>query len=365
MNLRLIILYNAATVEQIIMLMSQISSLSELMKLSNSSYRVYDIGRKIEKLSKTSFEKIERQQLPFPNPLQGHAYLAIAFWQQQGAEPFLWFIKLPLDEQGLLNQGARNHFIAIIIEALGKNLAAETNKRQDELLKGNPYHFTPPQYKLAALNSILKFELKQNASSHYEHCQLYLSGKLGWQQWQGVGVQGLCDIAARLESDNNASLIAESLNALPLEVLTPLATALENQLLPQKLLAAVLKELQQQPEKPRQLALLRTLAASCDHPKVSGFIQALLNQQQLSLEILVTIAGRCWLQLKELSVMMSFLEQLIKLEDTQAFNSIFQDLIAIPAIRPVMMQAIRQPDRSAALVKAIGQLFKQVKGNHD
>ena len=95
-----------------------ISSISALLSLSDSQYRIYDIGRKVDKISKAQFEKIEAAQLPYPYPSQGHALLAIAFWQKQSTSPYLWFVKLPLDERGLLNQGARNHFIAIIIERI-------------------------------------------------------------------------------------------------------------------------------------------------------------------------------------------------------------------------------------------------------
>ena len=74
-----------------------IASISALLNLSDSQYRVYDMGRRVEKISKAQFEKIEAAQLPYPYPMQGHAMLAIAFWQKQSQSPYLWFIKLPLD----------------------------------------------------------------------------------------------------------------------------------------------------------------------------------------------------------------------------------------------------------------------------
>ena len=59
--------------------MSTISTITELLKLSNSQYRIYDVGRKIDKLSKEYFEKIENNQVPYPFPSQAHAFLAISF----------------------------------------------------------------------------------------------------------------------------------------------------------------------------------------------------------------------------------------------------------------------------------------------
>mgnify|MGYP002335783292 FL=1 len=126
--------------------MSTIDTISELITLSGSQFRVYDIGRRIDKISKADFEKIEHNQLPYPYPMQGHAHLALAFWQKSSKTPYIWFVKLPLDERGLLNQGARNHFIAIIVEALGSDLTVDPTQKQEELLKNNPYNFTPAQY---------------------------------------------------------------------------------------------------------------------------------------------------------------------------------------------------------------------------
>ena len=117
--------------------MDTIDTISQLLQASNSQYRLYDIGRKITKISKEQFEKIENNQLPYPAPSQGHACIAIAFWQKQSPQPYLWLVKLPLDERGLLNQGARNHFIAIIVEALGSDLTQDANEQQEELLKSN------------------------------------------------------------------------------------------------------------------------------------------------------------------------------------------------------------------------------------
>ena len=62
---------------------NNIATLSELLTLSDSQYRIYDIGRLVTKLSKEQFEKVELNQLPYPSPSQGHAFIAIAFWQKK------------------------------------------------------------------------------------------------------------------------------------------------------------------------------------------------------------------------------------------------------------------------------------------
>ena len=273
----------------------------------------------------------------------------------------MWLLKLPLDERGLLNQGARNHFIAIIVEALGGDLSVNPTEKQEALLKKNPYHFTPAQYKLAAINSIVSVALKQPASKYYQPALNYLSGNNSWQAWQEIGVQGLSDIAARLNDGNNVELLTNAIEHLPEQVLSPLCSALENTQLPAELIAKVIALYQKALKEDKAeiaLSLLRALASSSQHPFSEKFINGLLNSEALNEDTLIIIAGRLWSALINESVLFSYLEHLIKDEDHELFMAIFKDLVAIPTTRPLLLQALRSPNRSDALAQAIGQLFK-------
>jgi hypothetical protein len=342
--------------------MTAIATISELLTLSKTQYRIYDVSRKIDKISKEQFTKIELNQLPYPTPSQGHAFIAIAFWQKQTPAPYLWFVKLPLDEKGLLNQGARDHFIAIIVEALGSEVTASPSTQQESLLKNNPYHFTPSQYKLASLNSKIKVELKQESSAYLPQCTRYLSGELGWDKWQKVGVQGITDFAARIHKSEHRNLFINALPNLANEVLMPLCSALENEPLSLNIIDTIIKTFEeksalQQKSDQIQQALLRSLSSSCDHPHVSVFIATLLQSNNLTSELLIILSGRCWLIFQDKILLLKYLEQLANHHDLELFNAIFRDLVAIPTIRTTLLQCIREPDRSPALAHAIGQLF--------
>jgi len=352
--------------------MNTIDTISQLLHSSNSQFRLYDIGRKIEKISKEQFEKIELNQIPYPTPSQGHACIAIAFWQKKSPQPYLWLLKLPLDERGLLNQGARNHFIAIIIEALGSDLMQDANEQQEELLKNNPYLFTPAQYKLAALNSKIKFELKQAPSEYLAPFLAYISKKNSWDDWQMVGVQGITDFAVRINEENYSQKLINVLPHIPSEVLLPLCGALENEQFSVELIDALLSLLQDklklatdtQKESDAlvqiQQHLLRSLSNNCHHVHVGKFINLLLEQQHVAAELLITISGRCWLALVNKQQLMAYFEHLIACNDQALFNSVFKDLVAIPVIRPIVFECMRAPERSSELSQAIGQLFNQV-----
>ncbi len=337
-----------------------ISSISALLTLSDSQYHIYDIGRRVEEISKAQFENIEAAQLPYPYPSQGHALIAIAFWQQQSTSPYLWFVKLPLDERGLLNQGARNHFIAIIIEALGENISVNPTEQQEALLKKNPYHFAPAQYKLAAINSLVSTSLKHPASKFYLPAQKYLSGANGWDAWQEVGVQGLSDFAFRLSEANNSEILANALVNLPEQVLVPLCSALENISLPASVVGQVIVRFQQAHTASNPaivIALLRALASSTQQPISQRFLSDLMANNELDEDVLIIIAGRLWPILSDDDVLSTYLEHLVR--DNELFTAIFKDLVAIPLIRPVLLQTIRSPKRSSQLAHAIGMLFKQ------
>ncbi|PCI56510.1 MAG: hypothetical protein COB45_04935 [Gammaproteobacteria bacterium] len=348
--------------------MDTIDTISQLLHTSNSQFRLYDIGRKIEKIPKALFEKIELNQVPYPTPSQGHACIAIVFWQKKTPQPFLWLLKLPLDERGLLNQGARNHFIAIIIEALGDDLTQNVDKDQEALLKNNPYLYTPAQYKLAALNSKIKFELKQAPSEHLAPFVSYITGDNGWDNWQAVGVQGITDFAVRIREETTekySEILVNALPHLPHEVLLPLCGALENEVFSVDLINALLnlfkEKLRASPKTdlnvPLQQYLLRSLASNCQHVHVDKLVSELLQQQNISNELLIILSGRCWLALVNNEQLMAFLEHLVSSDDQALFNSVFKDLVSIPVIRPIVFQCMRSPERSDALSKAIGQLF--------
>lgn len=340
--------------------MSNIDTISDLMTFSNTQFRLFDLGRKVTKLSKEQFLKVELNQQPYPYPIQGHAMFAICFWQKQTTTPYFWFTKIPLDERGLLNQGARNHFIAIIIEALGNDLCVDPTERQEELLQANPYIFQPAGYKLAALNSMIKNELKQPASIHYEHFQQYMAGQLNWQEWQNIGLQGICDFAAKHSEKNNLASLVANLDKVPKQVLFPLLIALENQALNHQQIDALIA-LNNDNNEAQQLHLFRALASSSEHPHVKAFITEKLAQGELTNDILITLASRCWVVFEDKLLLLQFLEQLAVSKEAGLFAAIFKDLVAIPSIRPQVFACMRSDQRSPELAKAIGLLFNQQK----
>jgi len=69
-----------------------INTLSEFLSKSQSQYRVFDMGRRVQKLSSDTFADFEDAKVPYPYPLQQHAWIAILFWnKQQSNQHYIWF----------------------------------------------------------------------------------------------------------------------------------------------------------------------------------------------------------------------------------------------------------------------------------
>jgi len=345
--------------------MTTISSISELLTLSGSQYRIFDVGRKIDKISKETFYKIEHNHVPYPYPIQSHACFAVVFWQKESSQPFIWFIKCPLDEKGLLNLVARDHYIAIIIEALGSNITDTPSDKQEELLKNNPYHFTPAQYKLAALNSMVNAELKREMSQYYALFEQYVSGDMGWDNWHNIGVQGINDFATQISQPNNAKILADSLPKLPEQVLKPLCIALESHTLPLVIINAVLKLLQNDDTSiDSKHHLLRSLSSTSTHPLVEQYIVSLLTLlNEISINDLILYSGRLWTVLENKQTLLSYFEAVAQKKDIALFVELFKDLVAMPNIRPIVFQVMRAPERSHALALAIGHVMQTTTTN--
>jgi hypothetical protein len=341
----------------------QLSTIHQLLESTDTQYRVFDMGRRVQKISQDDFRAFENATIPYPYPLKTKAWFAILFWDKKRSDQqFLWFLNFQLDEQGKLVQAVRNHFIHMVIEILGTNLTE--GKGDQDKLDNNPYTFKPDQNKLAILNAQIKTQMKQNASVYYEHAQNYLRGLIGWQDWQSVGIQGLSDFATRLDSDDNLTSLLKALPNLPPEVETPLLSLLEHISIPTQLTEALYNKASQALQNNAQPALINCLRA-ISNSKAVKIRQKLLaeifaSDMKTAQQVLLVICGRCWLDLQDDTLRQQFLESLASASPDQVlFQGIVGDLVAIPAIRNQLLQSFRSPERSPALATAIGHLFSQ------
>lgn len=338
----------------------RIATLGQLLDAAGTQWRAFDIGRHITKFDKKQFTAIEQAQVPYPYPLSGHAWLAIQFWDSKASkEPYVWFLKFPVDEQSKLVSASRDHFANMVIEALGNDLTGENAEGK---LDNNPYVFTPNANKLAAFNALLKVLLKQPASQYYEYTQQYFSDQLGLDNWQSVAVQGIADFALRLDDDNNLTHLTNAWPQLPAEVLQPLSAMLEHVDTPVAFCEMLSKYAQTAINQHDTMALccaLRAMSSSQAKGIKAQLLDTILaSELATDSDVLLTIAGRCFSLLEDDKRLHIFMDNCAHHQQIdELFPSIFADLVAIPTIRPHLLGLLRKENRSDKLARAIGRLF--------
>jgi len=342
----------------------QLETISDFLVLSGFQYRVFDLGRKIQKISNQTFAAIELQQTQYPYPFQQKAWLAILFWdKQKQQEPVIWFLSFPIDELGFLKLESRDGFVRDLMSNIGENMQAhlEGGIAKDSL-KESPFSFKPREDRLAVFHALATVELKENPSQHYAPTQDYLCGKAGFEQWQFIGLQGIADVIARLDEDDNAATLAGALPDLPDVPLDRFMQCLENVRYSGKLGASVAKRIEQEMNaEPKQAALMASLLRALSSSEAKSerlrlITEVLSSEWRQEVEVLAAISGRAWADLKKDTIMQPFLEA-AALQEQDVFNILLVDLMTIPDMRSKVLVGLRNPERSAALSKRIGSFM--------
>ncbi|MBY5990647.1 DUF3549 family protein [Ferrimonas balearica] len=338
--------------------MEAITTLSQFLTQAGTQFQVYDLGRRVTALDPIQFAQVEAGTLPYPTPRAGCAWLAVLFWNTTASQQhYVWFLKLPLDERGLLNPAARNQFLQMVVEALGQDPSAALSEAQQERLNNNPFTFTPSQEKMAVFHARVRQLLAQPASVYFEPVQQYLSGQRPWDEWQQLGLQGFADLVCRGQSVEPERL-AQSIAKLPLAPLAALGSVMEHTALAQPVAQAWFDRWQGAEGDDERQICLRALAGAPERRDQA--VERLLACDALAPEWLVLITARLWESL-DAARMPRYLEHLAA-HPGPLFNQLYSDLVAVPGQRAWVLTALRSPQRSEALSAAISQLVQSVKG---
>lgn len=372
--------------------MNEFNSINEFFTQIGCRFQCYDMGRLIQSVEKQILIDFEQNNISWPTPFMQHAWIAILFWVPKSKQStdatvlqnhYVWFLKLPLDEQAKLNLIARDDFLRRLIEALTDHLQhsiesahdSETAKNLHTLenaMKDNPYGFQPKQEQLANFHAIVHKHLSLPASQYYQDVQSYFSRADGFEHWKELGYQGFADIAARLDEEyngkSNQEHICNSLAQIPASPLHVLGNCLENHSISDNLLQQFIERTEQELNNDTEslvsfcVAALHASAKSQNTQLQGQLIKIILQSPvKTDIEILASISGRCWQQLIHSELLILFLDALASTEHGQgAFNAIISDLMFIPGMREPILQAFRSPERSEQVAQAIGAFFSQI-----
>ncbi|EDP59084.1 hypothetical protein AND4_15030 [Vibrio sp. AND4] len=219
---------------------------------------------------------------------------------------------------------------------------------------------------MAVFHSQVRANLGLSSSQYYEHTQHYFTGDLGWENWQTVGLQGITDMAARLDQENNAVALRKALNHLPNEPLYALLGALEHVVLQERLAERIAEKAQQEivsnePDLFLLSALIRALAGA-PIEMAQPILKAILQSPRLShQEVLIGIAGRTWHLLANADIAEQFLLRLAQTGNQALFNQLFADLVMLPELRMVLLPLLHASP-SEELATALVKLQQTTKG---
>ena len=346
-------------------------SISHFLETGEFEYRIYEMGRKVWEISAESFEQIENQKIKYPYPFQQKAWLALLFWLKNKQEDaVIWFLQFPIDELGFLKQASRDAFLIDLLEQTGKNIQAkQQGEKTEDGLGESPFAFKPREDRLAMFHAIATKTLGQEPSQHYQYAHDYLlpknKGGVGFDQWQFLGLQGLADVIARLDSDDNEKLLVDAIAEMPETPLNSYAQALENVEFNADLFEVLAKKIKAEISKTEvNVALVASLIrAISSYPVEAQRIELLQEVVSSSLanevEIIASITGRSWNDLKDNDFRKIIIDVLAQHEQ-MAFNAIVADLIQIPGMRDLILDEMRSENRSPELAAKFGAFMQGV-----
>ncbi len=340
-----------------------IQTLSEFLLHAGTNFQLFDLGRGVHAMDTQQFLDMENGMLPCPRPRQQHAWFAIVFWSGKPVKQhYVWFVKFPVDERGLLVLAARNHFLQIIVDALGSSLSVDG---QDEL-PDNPYSFVPPQSQMAVFNALTRRMLELPDSAGTDKVEQYVKAP-AISDWRELSVQAVADFAVKLEDEVLAKAVATNLALYQQDFLKTLFESAEPVAIDDALKAAIadlcLERIDSEPVV--ALAALRALSADAPDQITKSLLADLLARDAADIHLLSVIAGRLYSQLDE-SLLVPFFERAAQIDDKenmqgQLFAGFFSDLVQLPVLRLQVLGMLRSPDRSEILAVAFGRLFNQTQ----
>jgi len=369
----------------------QLNSITDFLRQGDFQFRIFDMGRRVCRLSNQLFAKIEEQQAVYPYPFQQSAWLAIVFWDKaKRREAIIWFLRFPIDELGYLQLTSRDAFLQQLFDQLAAGARAQQQGTTlTDTLKESPFAFKPNEDRLAVFHAKTNKTLAQAASHYYAHTRQYLRGDLGYEQWSFLGLQGIADVLARLDEDNNAAILAQAIPHIPAQALTIIANLLEHSEPNKALSDALFTQLQQQFKALSTSPLIQastkthaatpsTTAIQAAIPLLAALLRALSNSQIASIryqawqlllqsnlsteiELLAVLSGRAWQDLHDETLFKTFLEALSHCSQEQFFI-LLVDLMAIPTLREPLLKVMRLSNRSEQLAQRIGLFFQMSRG---
>lgn len=334
------------------------TTLTELLKSSELRYRWFNLGRGLRNLSNDEFEQFENAEAPYPWPVVRQAWMALLLWNpQDDRQHNIWFLKLPLDEQGLVVPSARDGLLAELLASLGFETGRPMKDKKD-----SPFTFKPRDEQRAIVHARVSHILAEAPNQGFDQVLRYLESPQ--ESWAGLSVQALADIVERKKHKRYEALLIEALPRVPAAVFEALCMNLASQKIEGQLSKVITERLLQSlTDENLPESFFASAVAALGQSDAKGLCldtiaQLLDTDQGKQPLVLQHLALYSWKWLQENNLMAHFMENLAICEGSDAiFAPIIADLMFVPGVRPYVLSVFRSPDRSDALTQAIGKML--------
>lgn len=341
--------------------MQPIQTLDDFFTRSGADVAFYHMGRRVTPCARETLAAFEQGSMAWPEPWQGHARLAAVFRLGDMPEPAIWFLSLPLDEQGYLSPSERDAFVQRLLETLGQNAGqspdADSNA-VDNLMQDNPLAFTPDTTFQAVLNARANLAAEHRPSQYLAGVEAYIDGR--HDDWESLGLQGLADYAMRLD-DAGQQRLAQALEKLPADVLRPLCYCLEHRPLQPTLVGALCQRGEAaagEGDVETFCACIRAVGSSEDERAGAWYATLLADDAACGPDTLAAMAGRGWPLLEDGERLPRFLSRLAE-DPRTGFGAVIRDLALIPRLRLPVITLLRDAPDGSRLQQRLTQLTGQ------
>jgi len=339
------------------------TTLTDFLLQTDAQIRIFDLGRRINKINLSDFQKFERGEIPHPYPYEQTAWIGLIYWNKKDTRQHnIWFLRVPLDETGFIQLSSRDEFMHLLMSRFKEYMERSGDSGAlEHVLKDNPYVFKPTDDKMAVFHSKALLVLKQDPTQFYPDALKYTQDK-DHESWQHLGIQGIADVAVRLDQKEIHQALSIALANMPEPVFCAFCQSMENEVLDIELATVIASRIKNSDSE--QLIANGIRALACTHSmqfKNDTLHTVLSNTTSSQNMILVAIAAKAWEVLENEKTLKLFLEKLANSDaGAELFNSLMVDLMFMPGFRDNILAEFRNPDRSEKLSRAVGAFFQSV-----
>ncbi|WP_233998873.1 DUF3549 family protein [Microbulbifer pacificus] len=346
------------------------SSLAELITAAEFNLRWFDVGRRVQPVNSRIAEDFEAGATPWPHPYLRQAWCGLLLWPRgsnsddgkvESTEPVVWFLRLPLDEQGKLLLPVRDRFLKQVQQALYREQRGDLYTHLQKALDDSGLMFTPPADKRAVFHAKSGRLLKREASDHYPAARAYAKDPASFP-WEQLALQGVADLAVRWEEEK--SRLIKNLPRFATPALISLCQCLESEAIDHQIAEPIIQRAEQSLARDTpDFNLITATVRGLSHSVATGMRQQFLTRILQSHagahgEVLAAIGSRCHVDLQQPELASLWLEKLSESQPQQTFNLLLSDLMFLPQLRSVLLGVLRDPERPESVARAFGTFLQ-------